>query len=31
MSKHGLTGLSKTLTLDGRAFNITCTQIDIGM
>ncbi|KAJ7283228.1 hypothetical protein C8J57DRAFT_1291808 [Mycena rebaudengoi] len=30
MSKHGLTGLSKTLTLDGRAFNITCTQIDIG-
>ncbi|KAJ7087353.1 hypothetical protein B0H15DRAFT_843669 [Mycena belliarum] len=29
-SKHGLTGLSKSLSLDGRAFDITCTQIDIG-
>ncbi|KAJ7265977.1 hypothetical protein B0H12DRAFT_1068441 [Mycena haematopus] len=29
-SKHGMTGLSKSLALDGRAFDITCTQIDIG-
>lgn len=29
-TKHGVTGLTKTLTLDGRAFDITCGQIDIG-
>ncbi|KAF7330917.1 hypothetical protein MVEN_02431400 [Mycena venus] len=29
-SKHAMTGLSKCLNLDGRAFDITCTQIDIG-
>ncbi|KAJ7711269.1 hypothetical protein B0H16DRAFT_1679084 [Mycena metata] len=29
-SKHAITGLSKCLNLDGRAFGITCTQIDIG-
>ncbi|KAF8211717.1 hypothetical protein K438DRAFT_1807792 [Mycena galopus ATCC 62051] len=29
-SKHGMTGLSKCLALDGRAFDITCTQLDIG-
>ena len=30
MSKHAVTGLTKTLALDGRAFNIACGQIDIG-
>ena len=29
-SKHGVSGLTKTLSLDGRAFNIACGQIDIG-
>lgn len=29
-SKHAITGLTKTLSLDGRAFNIACGQIDIG-
>ena len=29
-TKHGVTGLTKTLALDGRAFNIACGQIDIG-
>ncbi|KAJ6543995.1 hypothetical protein B0H19DRAFT_1221811 [Mycena capillaripes] len=29
-SKHAMTGLSKCIALDGRAFDITCTQIDIG-
>ncbi|KAF9534503.1 short-chain dehydrogenase/reductase SDR [Crepidotus variabilis] len=29
-SKHAITGLTKCTALDGRAFNITCTQIDIG-
>ena len=29
-TKHGVTGLTKTLTLDGRAFDIACGQIDIG-
>lgn len=29
-SKHALTGLTKSLSLDGREFNITCGQIDIG-
>ncbi len=29
-SKHAITGLTKTIALDGRAFDITCGQIDIG-
>lgn len=29
-SKHAVLGLSKSLALDGREFNIACTQIDIG-
>ena len=29
-SKHGVTGLTKAITLDGRAFDIACGQIDIG-
>ena len=29
-TKHGVTGLTKTLALDGRAFDIACGQIDIG-
>lgn len=30
MSKHAVTGLTKTLGLDGRRFDIACGQIDIG-
>ncbi len=30
MSKHAVTGLTRSLSLDGRAFNIACGQIDIG-
>ncbi len=30
MSKHAVTGLTRTLALDGRDFNIACGQIDIG-
>jgi NAD(P)-dependent dehydrogenase (short-subunit alcohol dehydrogenase family) len=30
MSKHAVTGLTRSLGLDGRAFNIACSQIDIG-
>ncbi|VDC30213.1 SDR family oxidoreductase [Pseudogemmobacter humi] len=30
MSKHAVTGLTKTLALDGRRFGISCGQIDIG-
>jgi NAD(P)-dependent dehydrogenase (short-subunit alcohol dehydrogenase family) len=30
MSKHAVTGLTKGLSLDGRAYNIACGQIDIG-
>lgn len=30
ISKHAITGLTKTLSLDGRPFNIACGQIDIG-
>lgn len=30
MSKHAITGLTRTLSLDGRPFNIACGQIDIG-
>ena len=29
-SKHAVTGLTKTISLDGRAFNIACGQIDVG-
>lgn len=29
-SKHAITGLTKTLSLDGRAHDIACSQIDIG-
>ena len=29
-TKHAVTGLTRTLGLDGRAFNIACGQIDIG-
>lgn len=30
MSKHAVTGLTRCLSLDGRAFDIACGQIDIG-
>lgn len=30
MSKHAVTGLTRTLALDGRAFGIACGQIDVG-
>jgi NAD(P)-dependent dehydrogenase (short-subunit alcohol dehydrogenase family) len=30
MSKHAVTGLTRTLALDGRRFSIACGQIDIG-
>lgn len=30
VTKHALTGLTKSIELDGRAFGITCGQIDIG-
>lgn len=29
-TKHAITGLTKAISLDGRPFNITCGQIDIG-
>ncbi|WP_172122876.1 SDR family oxidoreductase [Devosia sp. 919] len=29
-SKHAITGLTKAISLDGRAFNIACGQLDIG-
>ena len=29
-SKHAVTGMTRTLSLDGRPFNIACGQIDIG-
>jgi len=29
-SKHAVLGLTKSTSLDGRAFNIVCSQIDIG-
>lgn len=29
-TKHAITGLTKTLSLDGRKFDIACGQIDIG-
>ncbi len=30
VSKHAVSGLTKTLSLDGRPFNIACGQVDIG-
>lgn len=30
ITKHGITGLTKSLALDGRPFSIACGQIDIG-
>jgi NAD(P)-dependent dehydrogenase (short-subunit alcohol dehydrogenase family) len=30
VTKHGITGLTKSLSLDGRPYNIACGQIDIG-
>jgi NAD(P)-dependent dehydrogenase (short-subunit alcohol dehydrogenase family) len=29
-TKHGMTGLTKATSLDGRKYNIACGQIDIG-
>jgi NAD(P)-dependent dehydrogenase (short-subunit alcohol dehydrogenase family) len=29
-TKHGVTGLTKSASLDGRKYNIACSQIDIG-
>jgi len=29
-SKHAITGLTKSIALDGRKYNIVCSQIDIG-
>lgn len=29
-TKHGVTGLTKTIALDGRPYNIACGQVDIG-
>jgi NAD(P)-dependent dehydrogenase (short-subunit alcohol dehydrogenase family) len=29
-TKHALTGLTRSLSLDGRQYNIACGQIDIG-
>lgn len=29
-AKHGITGLTKTIALDGRPFSIACGQIDVG-
>jgi len=30
VTKHAITGLTRTLSLDGRPFDIACGQIDIG-
>jgi NAD(P)-dependent dehydrogenase (short-subunit alcohol dehydrogenase family) len=30
VTKHGITGLTKALSLDGRKYDIACGQIDIG-
>ena len=30
VTKHGVSGLTKSLALDGRAYDIACGQIDIG-
>ena len=29
-SKHGVSGLTRSISLDGRAYDIACSQIDIG-
>jgi NAD(P)-dependent dehydrogenase (short-subunit alcohol dehydrogenase family) len=29
-TKHAITGLTKSISLDGRAFDVACGQIDIG-
>jgi NAD(P)-dependent dehydrogenase (short-subunit alcohol dehydrogenase family) len=29
-TKHAMTGLTKSISLDGRAFDIACGQVDIG-
>ena len=29
-TKHGVSGLTKTIALDGRPFNIACGQVDVG-
>ncbi len=29
-TKHAVTGLTKTIALDGRSFNIACGQVDVG-
>jgi NAD(P)-dependent dehydrogenase (short-subunit alcohol dehydrogenase family) len=29
-TKHAITGLTKSISLEGRAFNIACGQVDIG-
>lgn len=29
-SKHAITGLTKSLLMDGRSYGITCSQIDVG-
>src|SRR5207247_3665738 len=29
-TKHGITGLTKSISLDGRPWDIACSQIDIG-
>ena len=29
-TKHAITGLTRSISLDGRKFNIACSQIDIG-
>jgi NAD(P)-dependent dehydrogenase (short-subunit alcohol dehydrogenase family) len=29
-TKHAITGLTRSISLDGRAWNIACSQIDIG-
>jgi NADP-dependent 3-hydroxy acid dehydrogenase YdfG len=30
VSKHAITGLTRSISLDGRAFDIACGQIDLG-
>jgi NAD(P)-dependent dehydrogenase (short-subunit alcohol dehydrogenase family) len=30
VAKHGITGLTRSTSLDGRAYNIACGQIDVG-
>lgn len=30
LTKHAITGLTKSIALDGRPYNIACSQLDIG-